>query len=165
MIEHVDLVLQRNPWRFEAGYPCDVVARSHITRRIVIEADDQYIGVCSARRLDHFVQVQEIIMISRHQLARRILCYARGKNGVGPEVSLTVSKGGVSCWHNWGTAADGRLACRRHTLGPHSWTNAFPEARPLDERGEASQSRQDVYSNPTLISSRPGVFCPLTRTG
>ena len=66
MIENIDLVLQWNPCGCEAGNRCDDVARSHITRRIVIEADDQYTGVCSARRLDHFVQVQEIVMISRH---------------------------------------------------------------------------------------------------
>ena len=67
MIENVDLVFQRNPCGYEAGNRCDDVARGHITRGIVIEADDQYTGVGSVRCLDHFVQVQEIVVISRYQ--------------------------------------------------------------------------------------------------
>jgi len=55
MIESVDLVLQRNPCGFEMRNCRGDVARSHITRGIVIEADDQYTGVRSVRRLDNFV--------------------------------------------------------------------------------------------------------------
>ena len=66
MIEDVDLILKRNPCGCEMGNRRDDVARRHVTRGIVIETDDQYTRVCATRRLDHFVQVQEIVMISRH---------------------------------------------------------------------------------------------------
>ena len=55
VIENVDLVLQQNPCGFEMRNRRDDMARSHITCGIVIEADDQYPGVRSARRLDNFV--------------------------------------------------------------------------------------------------------------
>ena len=55
MIENVDLVLQRHSSGVETGNRRDDVARSHITPGIVIEADDQYTGMRSVRRLNHFV--------------------------------------------------------------------------------------------------------------
>ena len=55
MIENVDLVLQQNASGVEPGNRCDDVARSHVTPGIVIEADDQYTGMRSVRRLHHFV--------------------------------------------------------------------------------------------------------------
>ena len=55
MIENVDLILQRNASGVETGNRRDDVARSHITPGIIIEADDQYTGMCSVRRLNHFV--------------------------------------------------------------------------------------------------------------
>ena len=85
-------------------------------------------------------------------LATSILWYATGKNRVGPDVSLTGSERTVSCWHNGGTAAQGRVACGRQIRGHRPWTTAAPEARPLDERGAASQCRQNVYSSSTPIS-------------
>jgi len=55
MIKNVDLVLQRNPSGGKTGYRRDDVARRHVTPGIIIEADDQYTGMCSVRRLNHFV--------------------------------------------------------------------------------------------------------------
>ena len=55
MIENIDLVLQWYPGGFEMSNRSDDVARSHITCGIVIEADYQYSGVRSMRRLDNFV--------------------------------------------------------------------------------------------------------------
>ena len=55
MIENVDVILYRDPGGFEAGNCRDNAARSHITRGIVVKADDQYPRVRSVTCPDNLV--------------------------------------------------------------------------------------------------------------
>ena len=55
MIENVDLILSRDPCGFEVGNRGDNVARGHITRGVVVKADDQYTRVRSVTCPDNLV--------------------------------------------------------------------------------------------------------------
>jgi len=55
VIENIDLIPQRYPYRFETSYRSDDLAQGHIPRRIIVEADDQHTGVCAPRDLHYLV--------------------------------------------------------------------------------------------------------------
>lgn len=67
VIENINLIRQRCPYRFEMGYRSDDLANGHIPRRIVVEADDHHTGVRALRDLHYLMQIQEIVMVFRHQ--------------------------------------------------------------------------------------------------